>query len=143
QQVADVRGQAVDLPLLPVERERVVAASRVDPEGLVEPLCEGFRLVVEPVGESAVSPYLARELRHPPLRVVDVALHLDGSDRPGGEPPVREPLRVVRVLPGLNLGADARAALELDEAAAVAIAVAVDPFEAGLGGRSQAAHEGG
>ena len=53
------------------------------------------------VGELAVAPHLARELGHPALRVVDVALHLARRDRRRRDRAVAEALRVARVLPGL------------------------------------------
>ena len=76
EQVADVRRERVDAPLLAVERERVEAAALLDPERLVEPLRELGGLALEPVGEVAVAPRDARHLGEPELRRVDVALHL-------------------------------------------------------------------
>src|SRR5207244_6080113 len=86
-------------------------------------------LVLEPRGERAGAPDLARERGHAQLRVVDVALHLAGRDRRGGERPVVEALRVARVFPGLVLEPARSSALVLDEAVAVAVAVLVDPGE--------------
>src|SRR6185295_3320910 len=73
EQVADVRAERVDLPLLPVEREHVVAAARVRPEALVEGSLQLLRLALEPLRERPVTPDLARQLGGAQLRVVDVA----------------------------------------------------------------------
>ena len=81
EQVADVRAERVDAPLLAVERERVVAAAVLDPERLVEAAPQLGRLRLEPGGERIVAPDGARELGDPQLRVVDVALHLGRRDR--------------------------------------------------------------
>ena len=89
------------LPLVGVERERVVAAALLAPEGLVEALPQLVGLRLEPLGQLALAPHVARQLGQPPLRVVDVALHLAGSDRRLGQPAVVEELRVAGVLPGL------------------------------------------
>ena len=129
EQVADVRGERVDGPLLAVERERVVAAARVDPEGLVEPLHERVGLGVETLGERPVAPRQARQLGHPPLRVVDVALDLARRDRALRDAPVGEALRVARVLPRLVEEPARRPPLVLDEPVAVAVAPLVDPRE--------------
>ena len=81
EQVADVRAERVDLPLVAVEREHVEAAALVGPERLVEAVAELVGLAVEPLGELALAPDLPGELGHALLRVVDVSLHLDGRDR--------------------------------------------------------------
>src|SRR5439155_13130634 len=97
------------------------------PEGLVEARPQRVRLVLEPRGQLAVAPDLARELGHAPLRVVDVALHLAGRDRRLGDPAVGKALRVAGVLPRLDVEPARAALLELDEPVAVAVAVLVDP----------------
>src|SRR5207237_7518137 len=74
EQVAVVRAERVDLLLVAVERERVIAAPPVDPVGPVEALLKLARLALEPIRELAVAPDLAGELGGPKLRVVDVAL---------------------------------------------------------------------
>src|SRR5204862_7928636 len=74
QQVPDVGRERVDLLLVAVEAERVVAAALLAPERLVEASAELVRIPLEPVGELAVAPHLARELGDAPLRVVDVTL---------------------------------------------------------------------
>ncbi|HZT90402.1 MAG TPA: hypothetical protein VFA05_00010 [Gaiellaceae bacterium] len=98
EQMAHVRGDGVDRALVAVEAERVEA---VDPERIVEAAPQLRRIPLEPVREQVVAPHLARELGEPQLRVVDVALHLDGRDRRLGQRPVVEHHRAVRVLPRL------------------------------------------
>src|SRR4029077_12576880 len=62
EQVADVRAERVDLPLLPVEREHVVAAARVGPEAFGAGSLLLLRLALEPLRERPVAPDLARQL---------------------------------------------------------------------------------
>src|SRR5205823_13281880 len=81
EQVADVRAERVDLPLLAVQGEHVVAAARVGPEALVEGAAQLLGLLLEPLGERTVAPDLAGQLGGAHLRVVDVALDLARSDR--------------------------------------------------------------
>src|SRR5213076_1602169 len=76
QQVADVGTERVDLPLLTVECERVVATALLDPERLVETPLQLFRFSFQSRREVAVTPDFPRELSGSPLRVVDVALDL-------------------------------------------------------------------
>ena len=137
EQVADVRGERVDRLLVPVERERVGAAL-LDPERLVEAALQLGRLALEPRRQRRVVPDLPRQLRQTHLRVVDVPLHLDRRDRRPGEGAVVEALRVAGVLPRLVLEPALGAALVLDEAVAVAVAVLVDPLERGERRRLQA-----
>src|SRR5205085_9525192 len=94
EQVPDVRAERVDLVLLPVERERVVAAPLLDPVRVVEPRPELLGLGLEALREGGVAPDLARELGGAALRVVDVALDLARSDRRARDPAVVEALRV-------------------------------------------------
>src|SRR5919197_5775004 len=101
QQMADVRAERVDLPLVAVQRERVEAAALLDPERIVEALLQLLRLLLDARGEVAVAPDLTRKLREPDLGVVHVSLHLAGRDRCFGERAVVETLRVARVLPRL------------------------------------------
>src|SRR5205085_8787745 len=122
-------------------REDVVAAARILPEALVEGAMELLRLSLEPLRERTVAPDLARELGHPPLRVVDVALHLARSDRRVGDRAVVESLRVTGVLPRLVFEPVRGAALVLDEAVPVAVAVLVDPAERPERRLLQRAHE--
>ncbi len=129
--------------LLPVERERVEPAALLAPERLVEAVAQHGRLALEPVGELAVAPDLPRQLGHAELRVVDVALHLAGRDRPDRLASVVEELRVVRVLPRLVLEPALRPAVVLDEAVAVEIAVLVDPAERAHRRLAQGADERG
>ena len=138
-----VRAARVDLALLPVERECVEASALVDPERLVEARSELVGLTLEPLGQRLVAPDLARELGEAALRVVDVALHLDRGDRCLGEPAVLEALRVAGVLPRLVREPGVDHAAVLDEAVAVAVAVAVDPFEREERGLAQPARERG
>ena len=78
---------------------------------------------------SRLAPDVARDLGQTELRVVHVALHLDGSDRRVGEASVVEALRVAGVLPRLVGQAAVRPPRVLDEAVPVEVAVAVDPLE--------------
>src|SRR5262249_19816576 len=128
-QVTDVRAERVDALLLPVERERVVAAALLDPVGGVESVPQLLRLPLEPLRERGVAPHLPRELGRPPLRVVHVPLYLARRDRRRGEAAVMEALRVARVLPGLVREPARRPPLVLHEAVAVAVAKLVDPPE--------------
>jgi hypothetical protein len=130
EQMADVRTQRVDLLLLAVERERIVAALAV-PERLVERLAQPLRAPLEPVGERWVVPALARESRRAPKRVVGVALDLAGRDRRLGTRPVGEQDRVPRVLPALVVEPAGRAPAVLEEAVAVEVALLLDPAHCG------------
>src|ERR1051325_11810849 len=127
--MADVRAQRVDLPLLAVQRQDVVAPARVRPEALVEGAVQLLPLALEPLRERPVAPDLARELGHSQLRVVDVALHFCGRDRRGGNRAVMESMRIARVLPGLVREAARTATLVFEEAVAVPVPVLVDPGE--------------
>ena len=80
--------------------------------------------------ERLVAPGRALDLGDPPLRVVDVALHLGGRDRVLGDAAVGEPLRFAGVLPRLVLEPARRPPLVLDEAVTVAVAPLVDPAPA-------------
>src|SRR5262249_30351981 len=134
EEMADVRAHRVDLALLGVQGERVVASALLAPEGLVELPLQLASFRVEPRREVAVAPDVAGELGDPPLRVIDVSLHLargDGRLRDGA---VVEALRVVRVLPRLDLEPVLRSSVELDEAVAVEVAVLVDPTQRGQRG---------
>ena len=122
----DVSG--VDRTLLAVEAERVEAPI-LQPERLVEAASQLRRVVLELLGQSVVAPDLPRDLGDPQLRVVDVALHLDGRDRRHGERPVVEGHRVLGVLPGLVADPVRAAALVLDESVPVGVRRAVDPGE--------------
>src|SRR6266508_4427275 len=84
-----------------------------------------------------------RELRRPPLSVVDVPLHFAGRDRSLRQAPVVEELRVSGVLPRLVDEPTLGTALVLDEAVAVEVAVLVDPGEGAQGRLAQPAHERG
>src|SRR5205085_9939042 len=119
----------VALPLVAVERERVVAAALLDPERLVEAAAELVRLALEPLSELRLAPRVARELADAALRVVDVALYLARRDRAACGAPVAEALRVAGVLPGLVRQAARGAAFVLHEAVAVPVAVLVDPAQ--------------
>src|SRR6476660_4391935 len=125
--MADVRAERVDLLLVAVEREDVEAAALLVPECLVEACAQLIGLPVEPLRKLALAPDFARELGHTAFRVVDVALGLDRRDRWVRKRPVRVALRVPRVLPRLVGEAGVVAALVLDEAVSVAVAVLVDP----------------
>src|SRR4029079_8192056 len=85
EEVADVRAERVDLPLLAVEREHVVAPAAFGPELLVESAPQFLGVALEPVGERAVAPDLAGHLGRAALGVVDVPLHLARRDRPACE----------------------------------------------------------
>ena len=122
----DVGAEGVDPLPVSVERKRVVLAAP-RPRTRRRSAREVARLPARAVRRGRVAPDLARDLCEPPLRVVDVALHLARRDRRRREPPVAEALRVARVLPRLVLEPARRPPLVLDEAVAVAIAVFVDP----------------
>src|SRR5207248_1860800 len=94
-----------------------------------------------PLGERALAPDLSRELGCPQLRVVHVSLHLARRDRRWREAAVGEALRVTGVLPRLILEPAVATTLVLDEAVAVAVAVAVDPLERAERGPAQLTHE--
>src|SRR5204862_1981201 len=98
EQLADVRAERVDLLLLPVERERVVPAATVHPEARVEGAAQLLGVVLEPVREGSIAPHLPGHLGRSAFGVVDVTLYLAGRDRPLGERPVAEALRVAGVL---------------------------------------------
>ena len=129
EQMADVRAERVDLPLVAVERQRVVAAALLDPEGLVEAVTQLGCLALEAIGELAVTPYVTRDIDEPSFRVVHVTLHLAWSDRRLCQRAVVKALRIPRVLPGLVVEPTLGPALVLDEPVAVAVSVLVDPFE--------------
>ena len=143
EQVPHVGAHRVDLTLVAVEGEDVVATARLGPVRRVEPIAQVLGLALEPFGQLPVAPDLPRYLGDSPLGVVDVALHLARRDRCGREPAVGEALRIVRVLPRLVVEAALGALLVLDEAVAVAIAVVVDPGQRRQRRRTKAAHEGG
>ena len=141
EQVPDVRRERPHLPLLSVQGEREELPV-VHPEILVEPLPEIVGLPLEPVREPVVAPDLAGEPRAADLRVVDVSLELARRSRKRGERAVREEDRVPGVLPALVLEAGLRvAALVLDVAVAVPVAVLVDPFERSPGVLLELSHE--
>ena len=81
EEVSDVRAERVDLALVAVERERVEAAALLDPERLVETFAQLLGLGLDAGAKLAVTPDVPSQLRHAPLRVVDVALNLAGGDR--------------------------------------------------------------
>ena len=124
-----------------VQREHVVAAALVRPEALVERALELGGVLLEPVGERAIAPDLARELGRAELRVVDVALDLARRDRRLRQRPVVKALGVARVLPRLVREPARRPALVLDEPVAVAVAVLVDPPERAQRGLLELAHQ--
>ena len=128
EQVADVRGERVDLALVPVERQREEAALR-DPEVVVEAPLERPRPRAPAASAQLASLQTSRARRAVrTLGVVDVALQLAGRARRRGQRAVGERDRVPGVLPALVLEPGLRvAALVLDVAVAVAVAVAIDP----------------
>ena len=94
EQMTEVRAQRIDTPLRPVERQRVVAAAVRHPECLVEARGEHRRFLLQTTCEHLVAPCDAGQLGKPPLRVVDVALHLGGGDRRLGKAAVTKPLGI-------------------------------------------------
>ena len=104
QEVADVRGERVDLGAVRVEGEREVLPLG-DPEVAVEAALEVGRLGLELVGVGRVLPDEPGEARAAHLRVVRVALELAGRPREVGQPAVAVRDRVPGVLPGLVLEA--------------------------------------
>src|SRR5205823_3694297 len=123
----DVRAERVDLPLLAVERQDVVAAAAIGPEPLVEGAAQLLGLALEPVGERPVAPDFARKLGGATPGVVDVALHLARRDRALGDRAVVEALRVAGVLPRLVFESTLGSPFVLDETVAVAVGVLVEP----------------
>ena len=125
QGLADVRGDRVHRPLVPVEGHRVEAGLG-HPERRVELDPQRVGLALEPVGQLglATSP---GEPGDPALRVVHVALHLRQRDRRVRRPagPVAD--GVGRVLPALVDEPEVGPAAVLDEPVAVEVAVAIDP----------------
>src|SRR5438132_13950411 len=141
EEVADVRRQRIDLPLVAVERQREELTLR-QPEVGVEPLLQHCRFVPEARRELGIVPNVAREARTAALRVVDVALDLARRNRAGRERPVGEQDRVPRVLPALVLEARLGVPpLVLDVAVSVAVAVAVDPRQSSTRLSFERAHE--
>ena len=140
QQVPVVRGERIDGTLLAVEGQ-CVGRPLLEPEGAIEAVAKLGGPSLELDRERGVAPDLACQLRQPEPRVVDVALHLGGGDRPVREPAVPELLRVARVLPGLVCEPVRRPACVLHEPVAVEVAVVVDPGERCPGGRLQLADE--
>jgi hypothetical protein len=69
--MADVRGQRIDLDLVAVERQRVVATLLV-PERVVEEAAQPFGRRVQSSRELAVVPDLAGEARGPAEGVVGI-----------------------------------------------------------------------
>src|SRR6185312_6190126 len=90
---------------------------------------ELVRLAIQAVCERPVAPSIARDLREPSLRVVNIALHFARRDRRPRDSTVVEALRIERVLPRLDVETVRRALVELDEPVAVAVAIPVDPLE--------------
>ena len=81
EQVAQVGAQRVHRTLVGVQRQREVAASRIQPERLVEARPELGGFALQPAGELVVSPGGPRHLRESELRVEDIALDFRGRDR--------------------------------------------------------------
>src|SRR5207247_6531950 len=100
QQMPDVRAHRVDLALLAVERDRVVAAG-IDPVVAVEALAQGRGLVFQSIGEGRVVPDLTCEPGGPDACVVGVTLDLAGGDRSFCHSAVGEEAGVPRILPAL------------------------------------------
>ena len=127
QQVARVRGDALDRPLRPVQPE-VVRVLGVPPEALVEPVEQVHGLAPQPCGVRVPAEEL-EQVRRSELRVVHVALQLDERDRRLGEAAVAVGHGVARVLPALVRVAVRRPGRVLLQPIAVAIAGAVDPAQ--------------
>ena len=98
--MSHVRAHRVDLALLAIEGDGVVAAG-LDPVVAVEPLAQRCRLTFQAVGEGRVVPDLARQSGGPDARVVGVALDLAGRDRSLSHCAITEEDRIPRVFPAL------------------------------------------
>ena len=90
QEVAHVRCHRVDLLLIGVEPDHVVAAALIRPERLVEPIGQIIGFSSEPLGQGGIAHEVFRHLRDPELGVVHVTLDLRRRDGQVGDPPVRE-----------------------------------------------------
>ena len=130
EQVADVRAERVDLPLLAVEREHVVAAARVGPEAprrrcasAPRPRARAARRAAGRARPRArARPCAAsRRRRSPAPRHGAIGVCASEPSWKRCESP--------RVLPRLVLEPARGAPLVLDEAVAVAVAVLVDPAQ--------------
>jgi hypothetical protein len=127
--VAHVGAERVDRPLCAVQGERIEPATLFDPESGIEALAERRGLIFEPVRELGFLPGDAGDLGETPFGVEDISLYLAGRDWPVGNAPVRESLRVVRVLPAVVQESTLCPPLVLDEPVPVSIAVTIDPGE--------------
>jgi hypothetical protein len=131
QAVRDVRCQSIDRPLVTVERDGVPAAVG-QPVAFVERGLEACGAFAPRLGRAV--PAGVREFRASEVRRVHVALHLAERDRGLGDPSGRVVDPVEGILPALVGQAAVGAALVLDEAVAVAIAVPLDPGQRPVGG---------
>lgn len=130
-QVANVRGQGVDLAAVSVERQRVVL-SALDPRVATEVMLEFVRFALELVGVLRVVPYSTCQPGAAHLGVVGVTLELAGRAREAGQLPVATRDRVPGVLPALVLEAGLLvAALVGDVADSQRISLCVDPVHCG------------
>src|SRR5436190_7588038 len=139
--MAVVRGEAVHLVALRVEREREVTAV-LDPEVAVEAAFQSSGLALEAVRELGVLPGDASQPSPADLGVVRVTLELAGRPREAGQPPVAVRDRVPGVLPALVLEAGLLvSALIPDVSVAEQVRVVVDPGEGGSSLELELAHE--
>jgi hypothetical protein len=134
QQVPHVGRESVDLTLLPVQRQDVVASLLV-PEVAVEALTELRGLVLEPCGERRIAPHFPGEPGRPVPRVVCIALKLAGCDRRLRDGSVREQNRIPRVLPTMVVETTRRPGAILEVAVAVRITRSLDPPQCGTSRR--------
>src|SRR5260221_6272630 len=141
QQVADVRGERIHLPLVPVESEGEELAVRY-PEVAVEAAMQLCGLPLQLRRQGGVIPKRAREARTAQLGVVDIALDLAGGARQLGVGAIGEEDGVPGVLPALvlqpRLGV---AAAILAIPIAVPISTLIDPVERGPRLELEIAHE--
>ena len=132
QQVADVRGERVDLAAVGVEGEREVARRSASQKSRLKRRLRSAACGFEPLGVRRVLPDEAGEPGAAHLGVVGVALELAGRPREVRQPAVAVGDRVPRVLPALVLEAGLLvAALVRDVAVAHEVGVLVDPVERG------------
>src|SRR6266404_1484573 len=138
--MADVRGQAVDLPLPPIEREGEELALG-KPEVFVETALQLGCLLLQARGQHLVAPDLPGKAGGAHLGVVYVALDLAGRPGRRRDLAVGEQDGVPGILPALVLQPRIGVALVLDVAVPVAIAAAIDPRQRGARVRLQIAHQ--
>src|SRR5690606_9714515 len=137
--VRGIAGQRVDVGLVPVQAERVVAAIG-DPEGGVEAGLAFGGAAAQPLGVVVVAEGVG-QVGARQLGGVGVTLDLGQRDRRVGAMAVRVVDAVAAVLPALVEPAAIGVPAVFDEAVAVEIAVPVDPGQRRVGGGKQGADD--